>query len=169
MLPKWNGFLNTRAAEWSFKGQAKLAPCFLPARIHTTCVSCCPLETLLKCQFLPTTAWHTNKIQKARKRTESTYKHFSMTPISWRMHPNFELNVQLTSYRDTLITASLRGSDPIRLNIKRHTDFRKCKPEPWAGILTVTVTHIISGQSHFLCPHLQLGHNVLHHPSPKIN
>lgn len=82
--------------------------------------------------------------QDKEQRT-SIYKHFSMTPINWRMCSNFEVNVQLTCYTDSLITASLRGSDPIQLNKKIHSEFQKLKPKPWAVIMTVTVTHINSG------------------------
>lgn len=122
----------------------------------TACISCCPLESLLKCQFSPTSAWHTNKKQ-ARQGTESTDKHFCITSISSRMSLNFAFNVQLTSYG-----AYLRRADPTKAVGQVQANLR-------CALGRDSDSHRQWPQSHFLYPHLQFGDDILHRPSPRIN
>lgn len=121
------------------KQKTRLALHMLPGRIHTSDIFLLPFGNTPE-MSVPTNLNFTYQLNLTNK-TRNIY-------LQAFFHDTHQLKSmpRLWSYgRDSLITASLRGSDPIQLNKKIHNEFQKCKPKPWAVILTVIVTHINSG------------------------
>lgn len=79
------------------KQKARLAFHMLPGRIHTTDIFLLPFGNTPEMSIPQLHVSIKSNKQDKEQRTLTTLT----TPINWRMCPSFEVNVQLTCYRDS--------------------------------------------------------------------